>query len=58
MKQGSDLIELRLTWREMENYIFGGIFRFFGYIYEDFREIFEKLVLSEKNTNFHQPETN
>ena len=40
-KQGSDLIELRLTWREMENYIFGGFFRIFRDIHEYFWHFFE-----------------
>ena len=29
-KQGTDLIDLRLTWKEMENLIFGSFLRIFG----------------------------
>ena len=43
MKQGSDLIELRLIWREMENLIFGGFLetflRIFGDLLRNFGEI-------------------
>ena len=42
MEQGSDLIELRLIWREMENLIFGGFLRIFGDILEDFWRSFEE----------------
>ena len=42
-KQGSDLIDLRLIWREMENFIFGCFLRIFGDILENFRRIFEEL---------------
>ena len=42
IKQGSDLIDLRLTWREMENLIYGGFFRIFGDILEDFWRFFEE----------------
>ena len=38
-EQGSDLIDLRLTWREMENFIFGGFMRIFGEIWRIFGEI-------------------
>ena len=47
LKQGSDLIDLRLTWREMENLIFGRFMRIFGgflSIIGDFCGILEKLV--------------
>ena len=36
LQQGSDLIDLRLTRREMENLIFWVIFEVFGDILEDF----------------------
>ena len=42
-EQGSDLIELRLIWREMENLIFGGFLRIFGDILKDFWRFFEEL---------------
>ena len=41
-KQGSDLIELQLTWREVENFIFGRFIRIFGEILEDFEEFVEE----------------
>ena len=37
-EQGSDLIDLQLTWREMENLIL----RIFGEILEDFWRFFEE----------------
>ena len=36
-----DLRELRLTWKEMENLIFGRFIRLFGDILEDFWRVFE-----------------
>ena len=61
-KQGSDLTELRLTWRKMENLNFETFIRIFGEIIEDFGIFFEeflkKLVHCEKIKNFHQSETN
>ena len=42
-KQGSDLRELRLTWREMENLIFERFIRIFGDILEDVWKIFEEI---------------
>ena len=57
VKQGTYLIDLRLTWREMENLIFGLFLRIFGYILEDFWRMFKEfwrnwfVVL-----NFHQSE--
>ena len=41
-KQSSDLRELRLTWKEMENLIFERFIRIFGDILEDFWTIFEE----------------
>ena len=41
-EQGSDLRELRLTWKEMENLIFERFIRIFGDILEDFWTIFEE----------------
>ena len=41
-KQGSDLTDLRLTWREMEKY-FWGIFYDFLRIFEDFWRFYEEL---------------
>ena len=41
-KQGTDLIELRLTWREMENLNFERYIRIFGDIIEDFWRFFEE----------------
>ena len=35
-KQGSDLIELRLTWREMKYWIFGDLLGFFLKIFDEF----------------------
>ena len=68
VKQGSDLIELRLTWREMKNLIFERFIRFFGHILEDFWTIFEEFCrnwfivgrrrLKKISKNFHQSETN
>ena len=57
-KQGSDLIDLRLTRREMENLIFW----IFGVILEDFwrfcEEFWRNLFVEEKKIkNFHQAET-
>ena len=61
-QQGSDLIELRLTWREMDNLIFGGFMRSFGDTLEDFSRIFEEFwrifFHCERINNFHQLETN
>ena len=37
-----DLRELRLTWKEMENLIFGRLIRLFGDILEDFWTLFEE----------------
>ena len=42
-EQGSDLIDLRLTWREMENLIFGGFLEKFGGFLEKFGGFLEKL---------------
>ena len=43
-QQGTDLIDLRLTWREMEKLIFGEFLRIFGDILEDFWRIFEEFL--------------
>ena len=43
VKQGSGLVELRLTWREMENLSFGNFRRIFGEIIEDFLRNFEEI---------------
>ena len=50
-KQGSDLIDLRLTWREMEGLIFEDFWRFL----EKFEEF--SFVEEKKIKNFHQAET-
>ena len=42
IKQGSDLIEMRLRWREMEDFIFGWFLRIFGDILEEFWRFFEE----------------
>ena len=38
-EQGADLIDLRLTWREMEDLIFGEFLRIFGDFLRNFGEI-------------------
>ena len=57
-QQGSDLRELRLTWKEMENLIFERFTRIFGDILEDFWIIFEELwgnwFVVRRRKNFHQ----
>ena len=59
-QQGSDLIELRLTWREMENFIFVRFIRVFGEILEDFWRTFEEFwrnwFVEEKIKNFRKVE--
>ena len=54
-KQGSDLIDLRLTWRE---FIFWVIFEVFGDILVDFWRTFEDLgrnwFVEEKIKNFRK----
>ena len=64
-KQGSDLRELLLTWKEMENLIFERLIRIFGDILEDFWTNFEEFWRNwsivgsgKKQKNFHQSETN
>ena len=56
-KQGSDLIDLRLTWREL---IFWVIFELFGDILEDFWRTFEEFwrnwFVEEKIKNFRKVE--
>ena len=42
LEQGSDLRELQLTWKEIENLIFERFIRIFGDILEDFWTIFEE----------------
>ena len=42
-EQGLDLVDLRLTWREMEKLIFGGFLMIFGDILEDSWRFFEEL---------------
>ena len=42
LEQGSDLRELRLTWKEMDNLIFERFIIIFGDIFEDFWTIFEE----------------
>ena len=43
-QQGSDLIDLQLTCKDMENFIFAWFLRIFGDILEDFRRIFEDFI--------------
>ena len=50
-EQGSDLIELRLTWREMQNLIFGWFMRIFGEFLRIFGEFLRMFIVRRLRTS-------